>query len=101
MERLFDTQAASGTVMMPTLSVGLAIVHHLEPLTDARRIAYEAERLAKLQRNSLGIIAQKRQGAGYEVSGEGPTTSPRSIDGSRDGSLDFTAKTSPTPPPSS
>lgn len=70
MKPLFETQAASGTVMMPTLSVGLAIVHHLEPLADARRIAYEAERLAKLQRNSLGIIAQKRQGARYEVSAE-------------------------------
>jgi len=55
----------------PTLSVGLAFVHHLEPMTRARALARRAEDLAKrgpdgtparAQRNALGIVYSPRSG---------------------------------------
>lgn len=58
----------------PTLSVGVAVCHMLEPLGDARELAHQAERLAKqgpagmpvaLQRNALGLIIAPRGGAPY------------------------------------
>jgi len=52
----------------PTLSVGLAIAHHLEPLSDVRRLAKEAEKLAKKARNSLAIMVQKRSGGCLSLS---------------------------------
>lgn len=51
----------------PTLSVGLAIVHHLQPMGETRRMAKRAENLAKIQRNSLGIVLKKRGGASLEL----------------------------------
>jgi CRISPR-associated protein Cmr2 len=61
----------------PTLSVGVAIVHHLEPLVDARELVREAEKLAKGQRmdargqqvskNALGIILSMRGGGQSKV----------------------------------
>lgn len=54
----------------PTLSVGLAIVHHLHPLGDALRIAREAEGRAKQGgKNALAITVQKRGGSPCEVGG--------------------------------
>lgn len=53
----------------PTLSVGIAIVHFLQPLGDARTLAAKAEKIAKggnlatgLQRNALCLLAQPRSG---------------------------------------
>lgn len=54
----------------PTLSVGLAIVHHLHPLGDALRIARNAEERAKQGgKNALAITVQKRGGSPCEVGG--------------------------------
>ena len=51
------------TFKKPTLSVGLGIAHHMEPMSDARALAGKAERLAKNNgRNSLGIVISKRSG---------------------------------------
>ncbi len=58
----------------PTLSVGIALVHFLEPLGDARELAQRAEKLAKggklaetLQRNALCLLAKPRGGAELAV----------------------------------
>lgn len=53
----------------PTLSVGIALVHFLHPMGDARQLAAQAEKIAKggqlplpLQRNALCLLAQPRSG---------------------------------------
>lgn len=59
----------------PTLSVGLAIVHHLHPLSDALNIARAAEARAKgvpdrkdvPGKNALAIIVRKRSGGEYTI----------------------------------
>ncbi len=53
----------------PTLSVGVAIGHHLDPMDQARRNAKRAESLAKQGRNALAIVVDKRSGPLVEVSG--------------------------------
>lgn len=55
----------------PTLSVGVAIVHHLFPLTDALEQARGAEKAAKAVpgKNALAIKLYKRSGEEYTVSG--------------------------------
>lgn len=54
----------------PTLSVGLAVVHHLHPLGDALEIARKAEQRAKKgDKNALAITVQKRGGPPCEVGG--------------------------------
>jgi CRISPR-associated protein Cmr2 len=51
----------------PTLSVGLAVCHHLDPMTEARALAQSAEALAKQRRDSLAIVVSKRSGPQLEV----------------------------------
>jgi CRISPR-associated protein Cmr2 len=58
----------------PTLSVGVALVHFLEPLGDARDLAAKAEKIAKggmlaasLQRNALCLLAKPRGGVEIEL----------------------------------
>lgn len=57
----------------PTLSVGVALCHHLDPMFDAREAAQRAEKLAKSGlpgqkgRNNLAIIMDKRSGNTVEV----------------------------------
>lgn len=50
-----------------TLSVGVAIVHHLESLQRAVDWAREAENLAKFKRNALGVALYPRGGASLSV----------------------------------
>ena len=51
------------TERVPTLSVGLGIAHHLDPMSEALELARRAERLAKDHgRDALGIVASKRSG---------------------------------------
>ena len=64
----------------PTLSVGLAVVHHLEHMGHARKLAHDAEKLAKKKRNALAIIVDKRSGGTLQVSGQWDET-PTAIDG--------------------
>jgi len=54
----------------PTLSVGIAIVHHLHPLSDALNIARVAEKKAKeAGRNALAVTVNKRSGGEYTTTG--------------------------------
>jgi CRISPR-associated protein Cmr2 len=55
----------------PTLSVGIAIVHHLDSLREARELAKRAECHAKLidGKNALSIIVRKRSGEDYLIAG--------------------------------
>lgn len=46
----------------PSISIGIAIVHMLEPLEEVRSMARQAEQYAKQERNSLAIHFQKRGG---------------------------------------
>lgn len=57
----------------PTLSVGIAVQHVLEPLGRFRALAHDAERLAKgdrlpedQQRDGLAVIVQTRSGAAVQ-----------------------------------
>jgi len=45
-----------------TLSVGIAVVHHLDMLSDALECARKAEKQAKKPRNALAITVSKRSG---------------------------------------
>ncbi|WP_260856989.1 type III-B CRISPR-associated protein Cas10/Cmr2 [Bacillus pumilus] len=47
---------------LPSISIGIAIVHMLEPLEEVRSMARQAEQYAKQERNSLAIHFQKRGG---------------------------------------
>ncbi len=54
----------------PSLSVGVAIVHHLHPLSDALNIARTAEKKAKeAGRNALAVTVNKRSGGEYTSTG--------------------------------
>jgi CRISPR-associated protein Cmr2 len=53
----------------PTLSAGVAISHHLDPLSDALELARGAEREAKKSRNALAVTVSKRSGVDRTVSG--------------------------------
>ncbi|MGK5093675.1 type III-B CRISPR-associated protein Cas10/Cmr2 [Deltaproteobacteria bacterium TL4] len=57
---------------VPTLSIGLAIVHHSEPLDHALKLARNAEKSAKDQggRNALAIIQSKRSGNDILIGGK-------------------------------
>jgi CRISPR-associated protein Cmr2 len=54
-----------GKTYNPTLSAGIAVVHHLEPLQDALTLVRTAEKKAKgiPGKNALAIIVDKRSGA--------------------------------------
>ncbi len=58
----------------PTLSVGIAVAHHLQPLTDALDLARTAEGEAKKVdgKNGLAVIVDKRSGAPRTISGKFP-----------------------------
>lgn len=62
---MMDFRSADG----PTLSVGIAIVHHLEPMGQALDLVRRAEKLAKGSRNALAVILDKRGGSPIEVAG--------------------------------
>lgn len=53
----------------PTLSAGLGISHFMDPLRGALRLARKAEKLAKVKRNSLAVIVDKRSGPPVEAVG--------------------------------
>jgi CRISPR-associated protein Cmr2 len=59
------------TLPLPTLSVGIAIVHHLDSLSEARRLAHDAEQRAKRKsgKNALAITLSKRGGEDYSIVG--------------------------------
>ncbi len=68
-EKLGSWQDKDGNA--PTLSAGLGIVHHLEPMDVSLKVARDAEKLAKRSgRNALCIAVDKRSGSKVEVVGQ-------------------------------
>lgn len=57
--------------LIPTFSIGLAIVHHSEPLYNALAVARKAEKIAKTQagRDAFAMIQSKRSGNDIVVFG--------------------------------
>lgn len=62
-------QRKRGSVKGATLSAGIAICHHLDPLSDALNLARAAEQKAKRMpgKNALAITLSKRSGADTTV----------------------------------
>jgi len=62
MEKFSYTE--DSTTKAPTLSVGIAVVHHLDPLSDALELARSAEKEAKKVKgkDALAITVSKRSG---------------------------------------
>lgn len=65
------TEDGTNEKRQPTLSVGISILHHLEPLSDALALAHEAEHAAKAHpgKNALAIALSKRSGEDRVVVG--------------------------------
>ena len=63
----------------PTLSVGIAICHQIEPLSDALKLAHAAELTAKdvNGKDALAIVLSKRSGADVTVAGKWNTLDKR------------------------
>ncbi len=63
----------------PTLSVGIAVVHHLEPLEDALDLVRKAEKAAKSVdgKNALAVVVDKRSGASRIAKGTWGTLDER------------------------
>lgn len=68
----------------PTLSTGVAVAHHLEPLSDVLRLSSVAEHAAKQakdkhgrEKHGLAIIISKRSGADRLVAGPRLELAPR------------------------
>jgi CRISPR-associated protein Cmr2 len=63
----------------PTLSVGIAVVHHLEPLEDALELVRKAEKAAKSVdgKNALAVVVDKRSGASRIAKGTWGTLDER------------------------
>ncbi|PIV28718.1 MAG: type III-B CRISPR-associated protein Cas10/Cmr2 [Anaerolineae bacterium CG03_land_8_20_14_0_80_58_20] len=72
-EKDFSAQK-NGETVSPTLSIGIVIAHHLEPLADVLELAREAEKEAKkvdpIKKNGLAVTLRKRGGADRTVSGQ-------------------------------
>lgn len=62
-QELFVQAMAGLPGEVPTLTVGIALVHCFEDLQEAVRIARQAEHFGKGKRNALAVIAQPRSGA--------------------------------------
>lgn len=62
----------AGEGVAATLSIGIAVVHHLEPLQDALELARRAEREAKSVRgkDAMAIIVDRRSGASRMIAGK-------------------------------
>ncbi|BAF60109.1 predicted hydrolase [Pelotomaculum thermopropionicum SI] len=60
-----------GEEISPTLSVGIAVAHHLEPLSDVLELARSAEKAAKSVpgKNALAVTLSKRSGSERMVKG--------------------------------
>lgn len=60
-----------GVTLKPTLSVGIAVSHHLEPLSEALGMACAAEKRAKAVpgKDALAITVSKRSGTSRTVAG--------------------------------
>lgn len=62
----------NGTLISPTLSAGIAIVHHLDPLSDSLEQARAAEKEAKklrAEKHALAVTLSKRSGVDRMIVG--------------------------------
>ena len=67
----FQFTDKNGKKNSPSLSVGVAVVHHLNPLSDALDLAHRAEKRAKdAGRNALAVTISKRSGVAFTVKGQ-------------------------------
>ncbi len=73
------TTSEDDATIHATLSVGIAITHHLDPLSDALTLARNAEREAKSLdgKNALAITVSKRSGAELTIRGRWGTFDAR------------------------
>jgi CRISPR-associated protein Cmr2 len=71
-----------GTPVTPTLSVGLAVAHHLDAMGEVRELAKQAEGIAKncAGRNALAIVASKRSGGTITAFGKWDVPAGLSVD---------------------
>ena len=69
----------NGRTYSPTLSVGIAVAHHLEPLEDTLDLARKAEKAAKAVegKNALAVIVDKRSGISRTLKGTWGTIDKR------------------------
>lgn len=76
---VLDGHGSAGADLPPaSLSVGLALVHHMEDMGHARQLAGRAERLAKRPRNALAVLMVPRSGG--ERSAVGAWDEPHPLD---------------------
>jgi len=70
---------ASSARVFPTLSVGLAIAHHLDPLAEVLELAREAEEKAKRVqgKNGFAVTLSRRSGVERTIMGKFQSTSSR------------------------
>jgi CRISPR-associated protein Cmr2 len=63
----------------PTLSVGVAVAHHLEPLSDTLELARQAEKAAKAVegKDALAVVVDKRSGVSRIAKGKWGTFDTR------------------------
>ena len=68
-----------GKTYSPTLSVGIAVAHHLEPLEDGLDLARKAEEAAKAVdgKNALAVMVDKRSGISRTLKGTWGTIDKR------------------------
>lgn len=65
--------------LSPTLSTGIVVTHHLEPLSDALRLVRDAEKAAKhvKDKHGLAVVVSKRSGVDRTVAGPRLVLAPR------------------------
>jgi CRISPR-associated protein Cmr2 len=66
----FTYTESDGTTGTPTLSVGVVIAHHLDPLQDSLETVRRAEKAAKKYRQALAVTVLKRSGGDTTVAGQ-------------------------------
>lgn len=68
----------AGRTVSPTLSVGIAVGHHLDPLSETLELARKAEKAAKKAgRNALAVTVSKRSGSDTTIVGQWGTVNAR------------------------
>lgn len=67
----YTSDPEDGATVSPSLSVGIVIAHHLEPLSDVLTLARDAEKKAKKHpgKDALAITLSKRSGADRTIVG--------------------------------
>lgn len=67
----FKFNDESGLEKHPTLSVGIAVAHHIDPLSNTLELARQAEKEAKdAGRNAFAVTISKRSGADVTIKGQ-------------------------------